>query len=62
MNYDLFTEKQKQVIVKLSANFESKDQLEKWLSIPNKMFRDKPPLDLLLSGNFDYFDRLINNS
>jgi len=62
MNYDLLTDRQKQLIESLRKNFESQDQFENWLSIPNKSFRNKPLLDLLISDNFDYFDRFFNQS
>ena len=60
MNYDTLTVKQQDIISKLMPMFESQEQLHNWLSLPNKMFRDKPPMDVLMSGNFDYFDRLLN--
>lgn len=60
MNYDTLTVKQQDIICKLMPMFESQEQLHNWLSLPNKMFRDKPPMDVLMSGNFDYFDRLLN--
>jgi uncharacterized protein (DUF2384 family) len=60
MNYETLTDKQKAVILKLKPMFESQEQLHNWLSLPNKMFRSKPPIDLLISGNFDYFDRILN--
>lgn len=62
MNYELLSEKQLEIISKLEKNFESKEQLELWFSLPNKLFRNKTPLDLLLSGNFDYFERFIVSS
>jgi len=62
MNYELLSDKQLEIISKLEKNFESKEQLELWFSLPNKLFRDKTPLDLLLSGNFDYFERFIVSS
>jgi len=61
MNYEILSEKQLNIISKLEKMFESKDQLELWFSLPNKLFRNKAPLDLLLSGNFDYFDRFLTN-
>lgn len=61
MNYEMLSSRQKDIISKIRPMFESDEQLEKWFSLPNKLFRNKAPLDLLLSGNFDYFERLINN-
>jgi len=40
--------------------FENAAQMETWFSLPNKLFRGKAPMDLLLAGNFDYFERLLN--
>jgi len=60
MNYEILTKKQLEVISKIEPMFESKQQMEDWFSLPNKLFRDRPPLDVLLSGNFDYFDRFLN--
>jgi len=62
MNYDLLTDRQKQIVESLRVNFENQEQLESWLSIPNKSFRNKPPLDLLMTDNFDYFDRFFKVS
>jgi hypothetical protein len=62
MNYELLTDKQKEIIGRIEPMFESKLQLETWLSIPNKLFRNKAPVDILLSGNYDYFERFLNPS
>jgi len=35
--------------------------LDIWLSTPHKAFKDKAPIDLLLSGNYEYFYNYINN-
>lgn len=60
MNYEMLSEKQKAIAQQVREMFESDEQLDKWFSTPNKLFRDKAPLDVLLSGNFDYFERLLN--
>jgi uncharacterized protein (DUF2384 family) len=53
---------QKEILNKLQTVFEDEQQLTNWLSLPNKSFRNKTPLDLLLSGNLDYFNRFFNDS
>lgn len=59
MDSSVFTPKQNEIIEKLRTVLESDQQLDAWLSIPNKMFKDKAPIDVLMSGNFDYFDRFF---
>jgi len=44
-----------EIINKLREMFDDEDTLNAWLSTPNKNFRNRPPIDLLESGNFDYF-------
>jgi len=53
---------QKDIIEKLELMFENKEQLNNWLSLPNKMFRGRLPIDVLLSGNYDYFERFFDNN
>jgi len=61
MNYEILSKKQLEIVLKIEPMFESKNQMEDWFSLPNKLFRNKAPLDVLLSGNFDYFERFLNN-
>ena len=58
MDVSKLNERQKEIINKLYNILESEDSLIAWLSIPNKMFKSRPPIDLLMSENYDYFDRL----
>jgi hypothetical protein len=62
MNLENLSKRQKDIISKLKVSFENDSQLSKWLSIPNKLFRNKPPIYFLLSDNFDYFERFLSNS
>ena len=34
---------------------------EEWLFLRNKHFKDKAPIDFLLSENYEYFSYLIND-
>lgn len=58
MNLLNLNSRQKEIINILKSKFDSEEQLETWLSLPNKMFRSKPPIDFLIAENYDYFDRL----
>ena len=62
MNLSELSVKQKSIYDKLDKIFESQEQLNMWLSLPNKLFRNKAPIDILLSSNYDYFDRFFENS
>jgi len=62
MNIDFLSTKQIEVYNKLLKLFESEERLSNWLSLPNKSFRNKAPIDVLLSSNFDYFDRYLESS
>jgi uncharacterized protein (DUF2384 family) len=62
MNLSELSVKQKSIYDKLDKIFESQEQLHMWLSLPNKLFRNKAPIDVLLSSNYDYFDRFFENS
>jgi len=62
MDLSKFSSEQREIYTKLKERFESEEQFQTWLSLPNKMFRSKSPLDVLLSNNFDYFDRYFDSS
>jgi hypothetical protein len=53
------SEKQKEIVSKVRSFLESDTQLDLWMSTPNKTFRNMAPIDVLKSGNFDYFDRFF---
>lgn len=62
MDTGLFNSKQKDIYINLLKEFESEPQLQTWLSLPNKLFRNRAPIDVLLSQNYDYFDRFLETS
>ena len=62
MDISNLSTRQKEVYNKLKLVFEDDNLLVKWLSLPNRSFKNRPPIDILLSGNFDYFDRFLNNT
>jgi hypothetical protein len=51
------TNDQQQIYDKLKISIG--DELDLWLSIPNKSFRNRPPLELLLTNDFVYFEQFI---
>jgi hypothetical protein len=51
------TNDQQQIYDKLKVSIG--DELDLWLSIPNKSFRNRPPLELLLTNDFGYFGQFI---
>lgn len=58
-NYsDILKTPEQQKYLKKVKEF-AKEEADIWLSTPNKSFNNKCPLDLLLSGNYDYFDRFF---
>jgi len=61
MNIDILSAKQKEVYNLLKDRFESENQFQLWLSMPNKLFRNKTPIDTLLSNSFEYFDRYFGD-
>lgn len=56
MSYTL-TEDQQKIYNQLKESIGS--ELDLWLSIPNKSFRNRPPLELLLQNDFAYFYSFI---
>jgi hypothetical protein len=62
MDISKLSKKQIEIIEKLKKDIGSTELFEKWMSTPNNMFRHKTPLDILLSGNFDYFDTYLSNN
>jgi len=56
MTYEL-TDDQKKIYNQLKESIG--DELDLWLSIPNKSFRNRPPLELLLQNDFTYFYSFI---
>jgi len=53
-------DKKEQILNKLKEIFENEESMKVWLSIPNKLFKNRPPIDLLESSNYDYFERFFH--
>jgi hypothetical protein len=51
-------DKQKQILKALQKQF-GKD-LDVWMSTPNRLFRNRTPFDLLMSGCYEYFSQFVN--
>jgi len=62
MDISKLTLEQKEIYYNIKSKFESEEQFHTWLSLPNKMFRNKSPLDILLSNSFEYFDRYFDST
>jgi uncharacterized protein (DUF2384 family) len=52
MNYSL-NKTQIDIVSKLQSIVG--EELDTWLSMPHKAFRNKAPIELLLAENYDYF-------
>lgn len=52
-------DRKEQIIEKLRSMFDTEDSFKNWLSIPNKSFRNRPPIDILEASNYDYFERFF---
>ena len=52
--YSSLSEFQRKIIDALRAKLTDTD-LDTWLSLPNKQFRDRAPIDMLLQGEYEYF-------
>jgi hypothetical protein len=61
MDLSILSEKQREIVSKIRLSLESDDQLDMWMSTSNKSFRGMAPIDVLKSGNYDYFDRFFAN-
>jgi len=59
MDLSILSEKQREIVSKIRLSLESDDQLDMWMSTSNKSFRGMAPIDVLLSSNYDYFDRFF---
>lgn len=62
MDFSLLSEKQIEIVNKIRDSLESDDQLNLWMSTPNKSFRNMAPIDVLKAENYDYFDRFFVSS
>jgi len=54
--------KQKEIITNLRVMFDSDEEMINWLSLPNKLFRGRPPIDILNTSNYDYFERFFSKT
>lgn len=62
MDFSLLSDKQREIVSKIRTFLESDEQLDIWMSTPNKSFRNMAPIDVLKASNFDYFDRFFDSS
>lgn len=60
MEFTSLSEKQQEIVNKVRLSLESDNQLDLWMSTPNKSFRGMAPIDVLKAGNYDYFDRFFS--
>jgi hypothetical protein len=57
-NYSSLSELQRKIIDALRAKLTDTD-LDTWLSLPNKQFRDRAPIDMLQQGEYEYFYSIL---
>ena len=62
MDISKLSKRQTEILEKLEKNIGSTELFEMWMSTPNVMFKHKTPYDVLLSGNFDYFDTYLSTN
>jgi uncharacterized protein (DUF2384 family) len=62
MDISKLSKRQAEILEKLEKNIGSAELFEMWMSTPNAMFKHKTPYDVLLSGNFDYFDTYLSTN
>jgi hypothetical protein len=53
-NYSLLNDVQRKIIDALRIKLTDTD-LDAWLSLPNKQFRNRAPIDMLQQGEYEYF-------
>jgi hypothetical protein len=58
MNYN-FNPEQTNIYNKVKAVL--REETDAWLSLPHKSFRDRPPIEMLLAKNYDYFYTFLSN-
>jgi uncharacterized protein (DUF2384 family) len=58
MNYSL-NKQQLQIVTELKQILGA--ELDAWLSLPHKSFKNKAPIELLLSENYEYFYSFITS-
>ena len=53
-NYSSLSEFQRKIIDALRVKLADTD-LDTWMSLPNKQFRNRAPIDMLQQGEYEYF-------
>jgi len=61
LKLDYLNKEQLEIISNLLEYCGGQDQLNLFLSTPNKIFNMRPPLEMLLTRNYDYFHQFIKN-
>lgn len=57
-NYSSLSEFQRKIIDALRVKLTGTD-LDTWLSLPNKQFRNRAPIDMLQQGEYEYFYSIL---
>lgn len=57
-NYSLLNDVQRKIIDALQVKLTDTD-LDTWLSLPNKQFRNRAPIDMLQQGEYEYFYAIL---
>jgi len=55
MNYSNYTLNKQQLEIVVKIKDIVKEELDVWLSTPHRSFKNKPPIEMLLTENYDYF-------
>ena len=57
-DYSSLSEFQRKIIDALRIKLTDTD-LDTWLSLPNKQFRNRTPIDMLQQGEYEYFYAIL---
>jgi hypothetical protein len=57
-SYSSLSEFQRKIIDALRVKLTDTD-LDTWLSLPNKQFRNRTPIDMLQQGEYEYFYSIL---
>ena len=57
-NYSSLNDAQRKIIDTLRIKLIDTD-LDTWLSLPNKQFRNRAPIDMLQQGEYEYFYSIL---
>jgi hypothetical protein len=58
-NLDYLNKDQLQILDNLVEYCGGQEQLNLFLSTPNKLFNMRPPLEMLLTKNYDFFNQFV---